>query len=297
MMKRVRRFLLICWLLGGLLAPLAVFAAEDDEEISDQAAAKNDISDGDDFQPQEDNFDRWIFRGQRDASTARAQMRWQLGQKLDVCVTRYHVTTEQLDKLSLAGSLDMKRFFEQADAIHRHFLAIHDHDGFQAVMQEVLPLQQKLQAGIFGEDSFFAKALRKMLKDGDDAAARGNVSEQALRHYRVGVEIHLIPIGDDLGLSDKQRAELVQLVLAETRPPRFSGTYEAWQIYGQIATIPNDKLMPLLDKRQVQQFVLRLEEYREPEKLMLETDARDRRLMQFRGANDDVDALIEEARP
>src|SRR5271168_764163 len=134
-MKHRHYFLLAAWLLlCGWGASSPTLAAEDDEEIARAPVEDQEDPFVDVPRMLSDEIDRWVFQMNGEEQSGREQLARQWKQRLEVFDRRYHLTAAQDDE-----------------------------DRIQAAWQEVMSLQQKVRAGIFGDNSLFSKTLHKSL--------------------------------------------------------------------------------------------------------------------------------------
>lgn len=253
-----RDVLLTVWLLAGLLPALPVRAAPDD---ADSAATDPFPGDEDPFaapRVAQDFDEQWIFQSVGNANGARDRFRAQLAVRLDDLLHSCQLTTAQQDKLRLAAAVDDGRFFAEVAALHDRFTKVRqDQQALQALWMDIAGLQQRLMTGPYDDQSFFGKSLHALLGPEQQQSYRRLTAERAQFRYRVGVEIALVTVDDELGLSDQQYADILKLVLAETSPPE-SGNYDSASIWAQIGKVPPDKLRSLLSERQWKRFGPRL---------------------------------------
>ena len=63
----------------------------------------------------------------------------------------------------VAARGDVVQFFEKVEVVRKKFLLVRkDQQKFNEIWQDISPLQMQFQAGLFGEDSFYNKTLRKI---------------------------------------------------------------------------------------------------------------------------------------
>ena len=77
------------------------------------------------------------------------------------------LTPVQKKKLLLAGRGDIKRFFDRVEDLRKKFDKVkNDQNQFGLMWQDIQALQAAFQAGVFGEESIFAKARQVDLEPG-----------------------------------------------------------------------------------------------------------------------------------
>lgn len=160
-------------------------------------------------------------------------------------------TEAQKAKLRLAARGDIKRLWDQVEAKKRRFREVqHDQNKMQEIFREVQPLQQLIQAGIFGRNSLYGKTVRATLDP--DRAGRVEAIDHDRRAYRFRARLELVvtQFESSLGLSDDQRTRLVDTLQAEIKLPERAGIYEYYLVMYLASKIPDEKLKAILDDAQ-----------------------------------------------
>jgi hypothetical protein len=113
-----------------------------------------------------ENFDRWLF-GDGVAEVARREhLNSLIWKKVESVSKKQALTASQESKLWLAGHGDIKRFFDRVEASRREFEVARKNFkvGFH-FLSSLDPLCREYEVGPFGNDSLFAKTLRKIEND------------------------------------------------------------------------------------------------------------------------------------
>ncbi|MBC7816448.1 MAG: hypothetical protein IAG10_06105, partial [Planctomycetaceae bacterium] len=239
-----------------LVGPVVSGASEDDDPAEDAPAKAVDLV-------AESNFDQWVFQervqleGNRivhrsgTAVAARAKIDSQLKSKLDELVQVCQLDEAQQRKLALAARGDIKRFFDQVEEVRKKFLAVkNDQNRLNQIWQEISPLQQQYSKGLFGEESLFAKTLRKTLTDEQQAKYQADLDKKRRDRYRMVTLASLIEIERTVPLQPQQREKLQQLLLEGTQPPLLFGQYDNQVVMLGLSKLPAAKLKEVLDKDQ-----------------------------------------------
>lgn len=235
---------ILSWL-SMLIVPTALLATEDDIEPPAVPVANAG------FMIDESNFDQWIFQGSGTAAAGRARINSHLKLKLDELNRTCDLTDVQRKKLALAAQGDMKRFFDQVEALRKKFLAVrNDQNAFNQLWQEIHPLQQKQQAGLFDESSMFEKTLRSTLNEEQQQRYRKVTDERRRFRYRASIQTSLVSLSDTVALKDDQHKAIAKLLLEETALPlRFGQQDQQVVLYG-LSKLPSAKLKAILNDRQ-----------------------------------------------
>lgn len=201
------------------------------------------------FEIQENQFDSWIFQNFPTAAAARKKLDQMLSLQMDDVDRACQLTESQKKKLLLAGRGDMVQFYEQVEVVRKKFLLVRkDQQKFNEIWQDISPLQVKFQAGLFGEDSFYHKTLRNMLK-GEQLSKYSQIDgERRKFQYRAKVELVVAMLENAMPLRDEQRQKLITLIVDETKPPRSFGQQQDYYIVmWNVSKIPEKTLKPLFN--------------------------------------------------
>ena len=236
-------------LLAVVLGSAAALASMDDFEPPPGGDAVNNNNGN--FNVQEAQFDQWIYQGSGNPDAGRARINAHLKLKIDELVRVCALTEVQRHKLALAGRGDVKRFNDQVEEVRKKFLLVkNDQQKFNQIWQDINPLQQKLAAGLFGENSMFAKTVQKTLSEEQQAGFRRIDEEHRRFRYEAIILSALISFETTVGFRGNQHDELTKLLLTETKPPRAFGQYDSYFVMYSLSKLPAAKLKALLDDRQ-----------------------------------------------
>ena len=118
-----------------------------------------------------ENFDRWVFDGTNSEQTRKAHLHSILSTKITLYGIGRVLKPEQIEKLRLAGSGDIKRFFDRVEESRSEFEAVRkDYNAGRLALNQLEPLSSEYQVGPFGPGSFLEKTLRKMETDAKGAS-------------------------------------------------------------------------------------------------------------------------------
>jgi hypothetical protein len=196
-------------------------------------------------------FDQQIFGGNGgngNAAVARTKLDSLLTLQVEEIERNCEVSAAQKKKLLLAGRGDIKRFFDRVEEVRQQFDKIKNNQNqFPMIWQEMQPLQSTFNAGLFGEESIFAKALKSTLSP--EQAARYEKAVRDRQHYRywARVDLALELLNNSVGFSSEQRQRLVKLLEEETRPPRKLGQNDYYAVLYQLAKVPEVKIKPIFE--------------------------------------------------
>ena len=199
--------------------------------------------------PNLDQMDQWVFGRYGGSGGARNKLDSSLLLRISDLERTCGITELQKNKLRLAGRGDIKRFFDKVEELKRKFQ--HGQNNPNAnIWQEIQPLQVELNTGLFGDDSLYAKTIRRTLNQEQAARFESVSHERASFRFRATVDWFVVHLDKGLGLTDLQRKRFVELLVNEARPPRRFGPGDYWYLLLQTARVPEAKLKPIFDAPQ-----------------------------------------------
>jgi hypothetical protein len=201
------------------------------------------------------NIDAWVYGNRGNRGLSQQSLENRLDMKVDEIARAAAMNEQQRQKLHLAGLGDIRHFADRVDAIKvKHQATEFSQQEWNAIFQELRPLQVELRRGLFGADSLFDKTLHTILSS--DQAERFNRAEldRQLFQHRARVEMTVLRFAKALALRDEQRKRLTEILLVKTRPVSTSGQSDQFLIMAQMTRIPDDELKPLFDDKQWARF-------------------------------------------
>ena len=253
-----RRALAAAFALASAACTGSAARTQQDEVVEDDALAPPQVNRN--FEISIEQFDMWIYgnnfrmNGMPGAQkqNPRTLLDARLALKVDEIEKICKVSPSQKEKLRLAGRGDMKRFLEQVEKKRREFEEIRrDQNKFGQFYQEIQPLRTTFQSGLFGDGSFFSKALRKTLDGAEAARFEANIRERAAFRYAASVDMLTARLGQALGLTEDQRKRVSQVIVENTRPPKSLGSQEVEVVFHQASKVPAAKFKDILDDAQL----------------------------------------------
>jgi hypothetical protein len=207
------------------------------------------------FQLTPEQFDSWVFNGQINGKQWEPQLKTQLNMRIDFIDTVCKLSEAQKQKLTLAGRYDIKGFADQYEALKLQLQnKTYGQDKVNEAYQQVMPLQQVWNAGIFGEKSMLYKVLPKVL--GPEQTEKYQQEELKRRKFRymAKVKLTLASLENSLPFTAKQRQQFEELILAETPPPKRWGQYDNQVVLLQASKLPEAKLKEIFDDKQLKRL-------------------------------------------
>jgi hypothetical protein len=225
------------------------------------ARAQDDLEPEEEVQPQlpqqhvfvvnEPQFNQWAFGNAGNLDSVRDRLDSLLTLMIQDVDRTCGLSEAQKAKLRLAGRGDVKRFFDRVEEKRRKFQGTrHNQNDVGTIVQEIRTLGITLNAGLFGDDSFFSKTLRKTLSEEQAARYEEALRQKRQSRYRARVDSVVAMLGNTAGLSTRQRRRFAEVLLEETRPPRNYGRQDYYVVLLQAAKLPEAKIRPIFDDAQ-----------------------------------------------
>ncbi len=199
-------------------------------------------------QVSDDTIYQWIFGTARNADAATKLLESKLRIKILEFERHRRANEEQKKKLELAGQVDIRRWMDRVDELLRQGQAgKHDLTRVNEVHRQAVRLGQSVNAGLFDEESFFAKTARHLFtREHMEETDRQRQSLEHQDHAQQAAALLKIP----LRLTDQQEQSLVELLRTQTRPPRRPGEYGFQVALFDMQRLPEGKLKPLFSDAQ-----------------------------------------------
>lgn len=215
----------------------------------------------------DETIDQWIFGSGRNAQQARKRLESQLALKIDELDRTCKLTDVQKKKLHLAGQGDIKRLFDDMIITRKKFDKLrNDQNAINQIFQEIQPLQMRISAGIFRSESFYQKSVSRTLSPEQAASLEKLDFDRRTFRYHAKILLALTVMDTGVPLRDEQRQRLIQLLQAETKPPKRFGQFDNFVVLLQMAKLPPEKLKPIFDERQWKALQAQLEQAKQMER-------------------------------
>jgi hypothetical protein len=196
-----------------------------------------------------DQMDQWVFGRFGGSGGARNKLDSSLLLRIDDLERTCGITEAQKKKLRLAGRGDIKRFFDRVEDLKRKF-QLGQNEPNANIWQEIQPLQIELNTGLFGDESIYAKTIRRTLSHDQAARFESRSHERRSHRFRATVDWFVVHLDKGLGLTDDQRRRFVELLVNEAPAPKKFGQGDYWFLLLQTAKLPETKVKPIFDSPQ-----------------------------------------------
>jgi hypothetical protein len=198
----------------------------------------------------ESAFNQLVLGG-RNLAVIRQRLETLLTLKIDDVDRVCKLSDEQMSKLRLAGRGDIKRIDDLVERARRQLLGTDQEPSkLNIILAEVRPLHQAFESDPFDDRSIFMKTLKMSLTEPQLAEYQKTVREKVEFRFRSTVELVVAMWDRAAGLTNDQRKQVRELLLAETKPPRKPSEYDTVVVVCQAARLSESRLKTLFDDDQ-----------------------------------------------
>lgn len=188
----------------------------------------------------------WVFGRQlRTMEAARRNAEQSLQVQIDFVGLVGGLSKRQRQKLILAGEGDISRFFSDFDALLRATGEQRLSEAeYQQIRQKAQPYQQRFLDGLTSRNSLYGKAVKSTLTPEQLKRYELQIAERDRRHYLALVKGTVAIIERTVPLTEDQRQRLIDLVMANTKPPKSYGQsyFRFHVVLYQMSTLPEADL-------------------------------------------------------
>jgi hypothetical protein len=221
------------------------------------------------FMMNDQNFVQWAF-GVQDLDKVRSRLESYLTLKVQEIDRVCGPNSARKQKLSLAGRTDIKRIWDRVEAKRRKYVNIaHEQNKINEIIQDVQSLRALTNGDPFADGTLFAKTVKATLSADEAALYAEAVEARRQYRYRAKADAVVASLDQAIGFTDKQREQLLGVILRETRPPRQFGQYDFQMLLFQLAKVPEERLKGIFDDLQWRVLSGRLEQARASEPTLI----------------------------
>ena len=198
----------------------------------------------------EQNINHWIFSCSS-AAQGRRNLESKLTLRLNAIENAGGLTKPQVEKLYLAGRGDIETFFRNVDRVKKECEGLNiNNQEFQKIWQKVQPLQQEYKNGVFKEGSLYHKVLQGIIRSDPSGEYQKRELERRKFHHKSMIEMAVAAMELGVPLTDNQRQKFINVLVAETKPPKNYGDQLQYVVFCLASKIDEKKLQPIFDKEQ-----------------------------------------------
>jgi hypothetical protein len=199
----------------------------------------------------DNQFNGWLYQGSGQAPNEESEVTLMVEAIDRSC----HLTTEQKEKLRLAGHGDYARFEQKVNDLRSECIGkTYDRNEIQEIYQKFQPLTQQYQTGMLGSNSLFVKVVHRALTPEQTEEYEAAEAERRKTRHAAKVRLFVAILDQSCPMKASQREAMVNLLLKETQPALRSSQYDWYVVMVQAARIPDSKLKPILDQAQMTYF-------------------------------------------
>jgi hypothetical protein len=233
---------------GGL--PSSVAWAQFEDVGEEEEAGQNRGRRGH-FQIDENQFDQWVYGGSGNARQHRARLDSMVSLQLERYDRICHLSSKQKDLLRLAAQGDIKRLEESVQVARKKFnVARFDQQKFQQVWQDIQPLRNKIQNGIFDETSLLRKVVRGVLDQEQIAKYEQTDLERRKFIYQAKIGLSVAQLQNSVPMRDEQRRRFETLLFEQTEVPKKYGQYAYNLVMIHASKLPEEEMKAIFDEAQ-----------------------------------------------
>jgi len=203
----------------------------------------------------QDVMSMYLYNG-RDEATFKKNLEQQTDLKIEQISRLVQLDEAQLEKLELAAHGDLSRFYRELERIREQVKGFSPENGndMQQAWQVISPLQQRIAAGIFDENSLLERVLCTLLSPEQHQTYRAGQRERQLYRYKSVLRMTIADLEKALPLTAKQRTELIKLVEEKNFPRACPQNLESYVGYAMLARLSEQETKELLDAEQHKTF-------------------------------------------
>jgi len=253
------------------------------------AAEVVDVEMGGEFVINQEMLDGIIFQPDATEASAMKRVRESFKKELDELCERYSLTSDQREKLALAGEGDLKRFLDRVRQCHQQLkqaeekMELQQPNAQQDHFAAAFKLYADRQRGLFGSGSLFAKTRERTFSAEQLARFNADRAAEARRVTEVYVQLYIVLLQREIPLLATQREQLRKVIL-ENIPPLSQEDESAVGFVAYKVSLINPQLLrPLLDDEQWEKLQKYFEHARENH-LMLENQGFDQPMIMIQPA-------------
>ncbi len=216
------------------------------------------------FLVNQQTLEQWIVGSQTSEGTVRFRFELQLKDEIARWNAACQLTTDQKRKFDLIGRGDIKRFFEEFDALIRQANdrsknGFVDQATYIELSQTIRPMQVAYRKGLFGETSLLRKTVQNVL----DAEQRQRLAKHLLRQrtelFETQLDTVIATINRVVTFRKDQDVEFRKLIKEQVPPPKAISPYCHGYVLYHLAKLPEEKIKPLFNEEQWQNLSLQLQ--------------------------------------
>ncbi len=211
---------------------------------------------GQGFQITQTQFESWIFSGMQNSIAARKALTERIEIEIDRVEQFTPLEESQKKNIRFAGKGDISRFFMDVDEAIEKFKQKEaqgeiGQDQINELYQLAMPLQQRLNKGLFGADSLLKKVARATVNDQQAAELKKRQRNQEKRKLELAYAAYVGNLNRHVPMTTKQRDAFLGLLRNDVKISSPSGQYLTYVIMIKLSELPAEKIEAIFDDAQI----------------------------------------------
>lgn len=197
-------------------------------------------------------FDGWIFSRMQNEQKARETLISRIDFEVDRIERIASLTEEQKAKIRLAGTGDVKHFFDEVRVARRKFIELGDvpQNQINEAYQLASPLAQRLNLGLFDADSLLKKVARTAPDPEQAEIIRQEVLRRQQQQKKYAIKAYVAILGRTIPLTSMQRAQLIETIEECVEIKNSKTPYIAQIVAYRMSQVPEERFRNMLDDNQ-----------------------------------------------
>ncbi len=200
-------------------------------------------------------FDNWIFSRLGNSQNARKMLADRAQMEIDRIGFSTPLRESQIKKLRFAAQGDIKRFYDDVDKAHREFHAMQDageigQENINELYQIAAPLSQRLNKGIFAEESLLKKVARGCVDSDQAKQLRDQEERQRKLQSDVAITGFVATLGRQVPMTHVQREKLMTILTENVKLSDPGHQYVSYLLNYEMSKLPQPKLKAIFDEAQ-----------------------------------------------
>ena len=201
-----------------------------------------------------EQFDQWVFSNTGNEQGARAAMKSRVETEIMKLESQLlPLSDTQKDKIRLAGSGDIKRFFDDYAEAREKFLAMGEigQEKINEAYQLASPLMQRLNQGLFGDDSLLQKVAYSTLTPVQTELVEERRKIVRQRQTDRVFRVFIAQLENTIPITGEQRVKLSELLRNRIKLKKPGSQHSDAVIYLKLSELPEKVFEPIFDEQQI----------------------------------------------
>ncbi|MFG0287104.1 MAG: hypothetical protein ACF8CQ_02965 [Rhodopirellula sp. JB044] len=204
----------------------------------------------------QNQFESWIFSTLQNQANARNVLKDRIELEIDRLDQIAPLTQAQKVKIRFAGKGDISRFFRDVDAAITEFKRREsegeiNQNEINEIYQLAMPLQQRLNKGLFGDKSLLQKVAKATMDQQQSLELEKRSKRKLNRRLDLVCAAYVGNLGRQVSMTKDQRDEFSKLLRESLDINLASATYLSYVVMIKASELPNEQLEEIFDETQL----------------------------------------------